>query len=130
MENIEFSGCAVPDKNGAGIRQEGANLTVRSCYFHDNENGILAGTVKNGPIWIEYSEFGYNGNGDGYSHNLYINNVDTLIFQFNYSHHAKIGHELKTRAHVNYILYNRLSDEVTGTASRNIDIPNGGTTCP
>ncbi len=128
IESIEFSGCVVPDKNGAGIRQEGRNLTVRNCYFHDNETGILAGTVKNSSIRIEFSEFGHNGNGDGYSHNLYINNIDTLVFQFNYSHHAKIGHELKSRASVNYILYNRLSDEATGTASRNIDIPNGGTT--
>jgi hypothetical protein len=31
LENIEFSGATVPDKNGAGIRQEGSNLTVRFC---------------------------------------------------------------------------------------------------
>ena len=43
VENIEFLNAKVVDKNGAGIRQEGANLTVRNCYFHDNENGILAG---------------------------------------------------------------------------------------
>ena len=43
VANIEFSGAKVRDKNGAGIRQEGINLTVMGCYFHDNENGILAG---------------------------------------------------------------------------------------
>jgi hypothetical protein len=41
VENIEFSGAAVPDANGAGIRFEGVNLTVRNCYFHHNQNGIL-----------------------------------------------------------------------------------------
>ena len=41
VEAIEFSGAAVRDRNGAGIRQEGAGLTVRDCSFHDNENGIL-----------------------------------------------------------------------------------------
>lgn len=45
MEWIEFSGATVPDKNGAGIRQEGVPLTVRHCRFHDNENCILAGDV-------------------------------------------------------------------------------------
>src|SRR5688500_7569107 len=29
VENIEFHGAAVPDGNGAGIRQEGDGLTVR-----------------------------------------------------------------------------------------------------
>ena len=126
LEFIEFSLCSVPDKNGAGIRQEGKNLTVSHCSFHDNENGILAGTVNPSHIFIEYSEFNNNGFGDGQSHNLYINNVDTLTFQYNYTHNASIGHELKSRAHVNFILYNRISDEENGTASRSLDLPNGG----
>jgi hypothetical protein len=98
VEWIEFSECQVPDENGAGIRQEGNDLTVRHCYFHHNQNGILAGTVNPSTIRIEHSEFGYNGFGDGYTHNLYINNIDSLIFRFNYSHHAIVGHELKSRA--------------------------------
>ena len=125
---IEFAECTVPDGNGAGIRLEAANLTVHGCYFHDNENGILAGDNPTSDIIIEYSEFSHNGKGDGQSHNLYINHVHSLTFQYNYSHHAKVGHELKSRAYNNYILYNRLSNEADGTASRNIDLPNGGTT--
>ena len=50
VENIEFSGARVPDRNGAGIRQEGSGLTIRNCYFHHNENGILGGA---GNIRIE-----------------------------------------------------------------------------
>ena len=126
VEHIEFSLCTSSADNGAGIRQEGQNLTVRHCYFHDNENGILSGALAGSRITVEYSEFGGNGAGDGYSHNLYIGHVDTLIFRYNYSHHAKIGHELKSRANVNYILYNRFSNEATGTASYEIDLPNGG----
>jgi hypothetical protein len=126
VEYVEFSQATSTSNNGAGIRQEGSNLTVRHSYFHNNQDGILAGTVNPSNIVIEYSEFGYNGYGDGYTHNLYINNIDTLIFQYNYSHDANVGHELKSRAHVNYILYNRISDETTGTASRSIDLPNGG----
>jgi len=128
VEYIEFSQATSTSNNGAGIRQEASNLTVRHCYFHNNEDGILAGALHPSNIVIEYSEFGYNGYGDGYSHNLYIGNIDTLIFRYNYSHHCSVGHELKSRANVNYILYNRLSDETTGTASRSIDLPNGGVT--
>lgn len=126
VEWIQFSECAVPDDNGAGIRQEGHHLTVRHCRFLHNQDGILAGTVNPSTIRIERCEFGYNGAGDGYSHNLYINNVDSLIFRFNYCHHAVVGHELKSRARVNVIEYNRFSNEDDGTASREIDLPNGG----
>lgn len=127
VEDIEFSGCTVPDKNGAGIRLEGQGLRITHCYFHHNENGILASTISVAKIVIEHTEFAWNGYGDGYSHNLYINHADTLVFRYNYSHHAVVGHELKSRAHVNLILYNRFSNEATGTASRCIDLPNGGT---
>jgi hypothetical protein len=126
IENIEFSGATVPDQNGAGIRQDGRDLTVRNCYFHDNENGILGG-VTGAKIVIEFSEFARNGYGDGYSHNLYIGRAASLVFRFNYSHDANEGHLLKTRAGVNYILYNRLTEE-SGTGSYEADIPNGGTT--
>lgn len=125
---IEFSECTVPDGNGAGIRLEAANLTLHGCYFHDNENGILAGDNPASDIVIEYCEFSHNGKGDGQSHNLYINHVRSLTFQYNYSHHAIVGHELKSRAYTNYILYNRISNETDGTASREIDLPNGGLT--
>jgi Abnormal spindle-like microcephaly-assoc'd, ASPM-SPD-2-Hydin len=126
VENIEFSGATVPDHNGAGIRQQADNLTVRNCYFHDNEEGILTDASLTSTITIEFTEFGFNGFGDGQSHNVYIGNIGTLIFRYNYSHHAKIGHLLKTRAAQNFIVYNRLSDEATGTSSYQIDIPNGG----
>lgn len=64
--------------------------------------------------------------GHGFTHNVYIGNCASLVFAFNYSHDANVGHLLKTRAAVNYILYNRLTGE-NGTDSYEIDIPNGGT---
>lgn len=125
VEWIEFSGCTVPDQNGAGIRQEGTGLTVRHCFFHDNEDGILAGDDSESDILIEFSEFARNGYGDGQSHNLYINHVRRLTFRFNYSHAAHQGHELKSRALENLILYNRISDE-SGDPSYTVQLPNGG----
>lgn len=127
IENIELSGARVPDRNGAGIRQEGTNLTVRHCYFHDNENGIMTNPNSASHIIIEHSEFANNGFGDGYSHNVYIGRVAKLTFRHNYSHRAYVGHLLKTRAAENYILYNRMSGE-NGSQSYELDVPNGGRT--
>jgi len=108
VENIEFSGARVSSHNGAGIRAQGQNWTVRNCYFHDNEEGILESNVAGSNILIEYTEFARNGYSNGQTHNLYIGNtgpLGTLIFRFNYSHDSVVGHLLKTRAGVNYIRF-------------------------
>ena len=126
VDNIEFSGAHVSAHNGAGIRLELANLTVANSYFHDNDEGILTAREGIGKILIEYSEFGYNGFGDGLSHNIYINHADSFTLQYSYSHHANIGHLVKSRAKINYILYNRLTDEAGGAASYELDLPSGG----
>jgi hypothetical protein len=125
VENLEFSGARGPYRNGAGIRQDGVGLTVRHCFFHDNEDGILGGGAD-GEVVIEYSEFAPNGHGDGRSHNIYINDVKRFTLRGSYSHHAHIGHNVKSRAHENHILYNRIMDEASGTASYAIDLPGGG----
>ena len=124
VENIEMSGCRVPHKNGAGIRQEGVNLTVRNCYFHDNENGILSGVSPESEILIENSEFARNGYGDGQSHNFYIGNIKKFTLRYCYSHESIGGQLVKSRAVENYILYNRLSDEKG--SNYELDLPNGG----
>ncbi|MDP2305473.1 MAG: right-handed parallel beta-helix repeat-containing protein [Pseudomonadota bacterium] len=126
VEWIEFSGASVPDHNGAGIRQEGTNLTVSHCYFHDNENGVLAGDNPDSDIVVTDSEFADNGYGDGQSHNLYINHVRSFTFRFSDSHHAYKGHALKSRAARTWVLYSRLADEADGQGSYQIDLPNGG----
>lgn len=126
IENIEFSGAKVHDNNGAGIRVEGAGFTIRNCYFHDNQNGILTGANKTSDILIENSEFSHNGAGDGKTHNMYIGAVRSFTLKYSYSHHAQVGHNVKSRARTNYILYNRIMDEEDGNSSYDIDIPNGG----
>jgi hypothetical protein len=131
IENIIFKNSSVPDYNGAGIRQEGRNLIVRNCEFIENEMGILqGGTISNCSIIIEYCKFEINGSkkNPGYQHNIYINHIDSLIFRFNSSINATAsGHELKSRANYNFLEYNRISN-ISTVDSRNIDIPNGGTT--
>ncbi|MGJ7915183.1 hypothetical protein ACI48D_06845 [Massilia sp. LXY-6] len=135
IENVEMFGAKVADKNGAALRLEGTGFTLSNSFLHDNENGILTAPNTSSNILIEYTEFGHNGYGDGYSHNLYIGNVGSLTFRYNYSHDANIGHNLKSRALTNMIAYNRFSStapgEVGTTAagrpSYEIDLPNAGT---
>ncbi len=126
VENIEFSNAAVNDRNGAGIRHEGMGLTIRNCIFRDNENGILTNNNPNSEVVIENSEFSGNGDGSGQSHNLYIGKIKSFTLRGSYSHHARVGHNVKSRAQTNFILYNRIMDEAKGTASYAVDLPDGG----
>jgi hypothetical protein len=133
VANIEFTGATVGDANGAGIRYDGSGyLYITNCYFHDNQEGILytpdERAVANSDIVIDHTEFAHNGAGNGLSHNLYINRGNSLVMRFSYSHDAVVGHQLKTRLPINYILYNRLADEDDGNGSYEIDVPNGGLT--
>jgi hypothetical protein len=134
VENIEFSGAWINTslgENAAGIRAQGGSFTIRHCYFHNNQDGILespADTMTD--ILVENSVFEYNGvdtgSGAGFEHNMYIGHARSFILRYSYTHGALVGHNIKTRAYKNYILYNRISDNSDGTASRDIDIPNGG----
>lgn len=126
VENIEFSGAKARARNGSGIRFFGRNLTVRDSYFHHNEDGVLTWTAPDGDILIERSEFAHNGAGDGQSHNIYIGHVRSFTLRFSYSHDSVSGHEVKSRARVNRIEYNRLTDEENGNSSYLIDLPEGG----
>ncbi len=129
VHNIEFANAVVQDNNGAGIRQEGANLHISNCRFVSNEMGILAGNIPNCKTTVEYCEFVNGGStlNPGYQHNIYINHIDTLVFRYNFTYDAIAeGHELKSRATYNFILYNRIANQ-SSEDSRTIDLPNGGT---
>lgn len=126
VENIEFLGSRVADKNGAGIRFESGELVVRNCAFLDNENGILTANDGKSELTIENSEFGRNGANDGQSHNLYVGKIRKLTVVGSYFHHGKSGQLLKSRAAESHISYNRLTDELGGRASYELEFPSGG----
>lgn len=126
VEGFDFEGARVSDRNGAGIRLEKGQLRINDCRFMNNENGILTGGNDETTLEIVNSEFGYNGAGDGQSHNLYVGAIARLSVTGSYFHHAKVGHLLKSRAAINDIRYNRLTDEIGGRASYELEFPNGG----
>ncbi len=131
VESLTFVGASVPDGNGAGIRwQGGGMLTVRGCTFRNNENGILGGNHADNVALIENNEFVGNGLGDfGYTHSLYISEIDTLTFRGNWSHDLAdgpdIGHLFKSRAHHNYVIANRLTAQGSHS-SYELQLPEGG----
>ncbi|MBS2939137.1 right-handed parallel beta-helix repeat-containing protein [Nocardioides sp. J2M5] len=125
VDRIEMSGAAVPDQNGAGIRQEGTDLTVTRSWFHHNQDGILTGADPESDIVIRRSRFFRNGGGDGYTHNLYVGAVRSLTVTGSWLWGADVGHELKSRA-ARTTLVGNLFDDADATASYSIDLPNGG----
>jgi hypothetical protein len=125
IQNLSFSGAAVADGNGAGIRYEGGNLVIIDSYFHGNQDGLLANADPNGTIRITGSEFANNGTGDGFTHNLYVNDIASLVIDDSYFHDAVVGHQVKSRAQSTTIINSRIYDG-TGTGSYSIDLPNGG----
>ena len=127
IEGITFKNAKCPDRNAAGIRHDvNGDLTVRSCSFVGNENGILNGAFADATIKIEKCRFHKNGHGNGYSHNLYIGAVKKLVFKDCVSDHANRGHNLKSRAHETVILNSVFDDGKDGESSYLVNCPNGG----
>lgn len=140
VENITFVGCRVPDLNGAGIRLEGAGLTVRRSHFLENEIGLQTSPNAASDVLVERSEFGFNRiDYDRYAkegraldrdinpgHNIYIAQIRSFTLRYSYVHGAEYGHNVKSRARRNVIAYNRIGDEKDGRSSYAIDLPNGG----
>ncbi len=126
VENLEFTGARVRDRNGAGIRIENGPLTASKCAFVDNENGILAGNLNTIEISIEDSSFDGNGHPDGSAHNLYVGTIARLNVAGCLFARSRVGHLLKSRATLNNVQYCRLTGE-DGTSSYELEFPNGGT---
>ncbi|KQY90261.1 MULTISPECIES: hypothetical protein [Roseateles] len=126
MEGFDFIGCTVPDRNGAGIRVEAGSLTLVDCSFRDNENGLMTANDEAIELDIVDCEFGPIPLRSGLTHNLYVGAIQRLAVTGSYFHGGLIGHLLKSRAAVNHILYNRITDEIGGRASYELEFPNGG----
>ncbi|NCT84343.1 MAG: hypothetical protein GXC94_14435 [Comamonadaceae bacterium] len=126
IEGFDFVGTAVPDRNGAGVRLEAGSLTLVDCGFRDNENGLLTANDESIELDIVDCDFGPIRPGEGKTHNLYVGAIARLAVSGSYFHHGLRGHLLKSRAAVSHILYNRLTDEIGGRASYELEFPNGG----
>ena len=136
LQSMEISGAYDSEGNGAGIWVEGtsytdyssAKLEVVDCYLHDNENGLLTANSEGIEVVVNGTEFYQNGVETDYlEHNMYIGTISKFTLKNSLSHKVKgQGHEVKTRAKVNHILYNKILNK-DGTSSSVLDIANAGT---
>jgi Right handed beta helix region len=127
VHHITFSGARVRDQNGAGIRAEGRNLTVRNARFLDNENGILAAAVEGSTIMIEGSVFEHNGKcAANCAHGVYANAIDRLKIVASVFRGQRQGHHIKSGALALEVIGSTIEDGPEGTASYLIDVVSGG----
>jgi hypothetical protein len=133
IDGLSFTGARAPHRNGAGIRHEGGDLTVKNSRFDNNEMGLLAGDHPSGHIQIIDSEFARSNRIEdvkfplrGYpSHNIYVGRYAKLSLRGVWSHSVDLGHPLKSRARENDIEASYLSSRV-GTGSYEAEFPSGG----
>jgi hypothetical protein len=126
IDNLEFTGAVGKNRNAAGIRQEGRNLTLTNCYFHDNENGVYVDDNGQSHVKIDFCEFNHNGYGNGQSYNIYVNYIQSLELKGCNVHDAKGGDNVKSRAQTNFVLYNRIADDDSSISAIPLNFPNGG----
>ncbi len=127
IRNITFTGAQAPNHNGAGIRAEGANLTVEDSRFIGNENGILTSGNQASRITIKTSTFRGNGNCiAACAHGIYAGHIALLRVEASTFEQQHVGHHIKSRAARTEIVRNSVQDGSGGSASYLLDLPNGG----
>jgi hypothetical protein len=127
IRGITFMSARAPDHNGAGIRAEGANLTVEDSRFIDNEDGILTAANPASTIVIINSTFRGNGNCiAACAHGIYAGHIALLRVENCTFEEQHVGHHIKSRAARTEVIHNSVQDGPDGSASYLVDLPNGG----
>jgi hypothetical protein len=125
IENITFAGAKSWDRNGAGVRHEGRNLTIVNCRFVGNEDGVLSTGDPKGVVTISKSQFVDSGFGDGQSHAIYVFEAARLEVIDSKFIGTRIGHHVKSLADVTVVRGNLL-DDAYGRSSYAVDVSKGG----
>ena len=127
VESIECRNMHVRDKNGACIRFEGKNLTLRDIYAHDSQSGVMT-SRNNGFVNIEHSKFerlGGKGTGRGYAHGVYIKAKELYINNSIFLSTKGEGTAVKSRSE-STIIENSIIASLEAKDSRLIDVSNKG----
>ena len=127
IRNLTLTRARVPDGNGAGIRAEGNGLIVENVRFINNQDGILANPAPDGTIIVRDSTFLRNGACDPTcAHGIYANALKLLRIEHSTFSETKRAHHIKSRAARTEVIGCTITDGPTGTASYEIEVPNGG----
>lgn len=127
VESIECRNMHVRDKNGACIRFEGKNLTLRDIYAHDSQSGVMT-SRNNGFVNIEHSRFerlGGKGTGRGYAHGVYIKAKSLYIKNSIFLSTKGEGTAVKSRSE-STIIEDSIIASLEAKDSRLVDVSNKG----
>jgi Right handed beta helix region len=128
IRNLTFARARVPDRNGAGIRAEGADLQVENSRFIDNESGILGASSPNSHITIRDSEFSANGTcqPNRCSDAIAVDQIAELTVSHCDIANTKGGDAILSLAAHTQLVGNHIEDGPKGTAAYLVELPGGG----
>ncbi|MET3827096.1 hypothetical protein ABIC16_002789 [Sphingomonas sp. PvP055] len=130
VDGIVFRGMRVADGNGAGIRTEIGDLTVRNATFLDSQEGILGGHPSGQKIVIDHSSFAGLGQCDqstDCAHAIYLANQGSVTITHSRFERGTGGHYVKLRV-PNVTITDDSFDDTRGTKTNYmIDLPEGAT---
>lgn len=131
VDGIVFRNMRVGDGNGAGIRIEIGDLTVRNAMFLDSQEGVLGSSDTPHRIVIDRSTFSGLGQCDetpDCAHSVYLggSGADVTITNSRFER-GRGGHYVKLRVPKVTITDNSFDDTQGTKTNYMIDLPNGGT---
>jgi hypothetical protein len=126
VRNLTLQRARVPDNNGAGIREEGENLTIESCRFLNNQSGILAVSSPRSTITIRDSEFVNNGRCEPCVHSVMVDRVAALNILRSRFRAGSGGDYVRSLAHVTSLEANEMIDGPDGISVHLVELPGGG----
>ena len=124
LEGFKLVNARNDSHNGAGVRINQANdVTIRNCEISNNDMGIMSNgeATKQTAVrqLIEKCRITDNGTtkDPGYNHNLYLGGTSVTVRECEIAR-AVTGHNLKSRAHLNFIVKNHIHD----SSNRELDL--------
>ena len=130
VEGLTFQNLRVPEGNGAGIRLEHGDLTVRQTWFKDSEEGILSAEDPTGSVLIEKSTFSRLGRCDrglSCAHSLYFADYGNVVIRRSRFEEGRGGHYVKSHATRIEVVDSSFDDSRGKTTNYMIDLSVGAT---
>lgn len=130
VEGLTFQNQRVAAGNGAGIRLERGDLTVRGAWFRDSDEGILAADDPRGTALVERSSFARLGRCDrglSCAHAVYFGNYGAVVIRRSRFEAGRGGHYVKSRSARIEVTDSSFDDSQGRRTSYLIDLSNGAT---
>lgn len=128
VEGLIFQNMRAFDANGAGIRLERGDLTVRQSWFRDSEQGILSANFPAGHVLIEQSTFTRLGRCDrglSCAHSLYFGDYASVVIRRSRFEAGTGGHYVKSHAGHIEVIDSSFDDSRGHTTNYMIDLSIG-----